>query len=81
MVGRTGNDFVQEHHVALPFFHSHRGVVQTFKPCRQRGQLVEMRREQRAAFVDVMQMFDRRPGDRQAVEGRGAAANLVEDHQ
>ena len=47
----------------------------------ERGQLVVVRREQRAAAVDLVQMLERRPGDRQAVEGRGAAADLVEDHK
>ena len=40
-----------------------------------------MRREERAAAIDVVQMLDRGPGDREAVEGRGAAADLVEDDQ
>src|SRR5437763_1593319 len=40
-----------------------------------------MCREQRAATVALMQMLDRGPGDRQAVEGRGAAADLVQNHQ
>jgi hypothetical protein len=47
----------------------------------ERGQLVEVGGEQRAAAVDLVQVLDRRPGDRQAVEGRGAAADLVEDDQ
>ena len=42
---------------------------------------MEMGGEQRAAFVDVMQMLDRGPGDRQPVEGGGAAADLVQDDQ
>ena len=37
--------------------------------------------EQGAAAIDVVQMLDRRPGDRQAVECRGAAADLVEDDE
>ena len=47
----------------------------------ERGQLVVMRGEQRAAAIVLVQMLDRRPGDRQPVEGRGAAADLVEDDQ
>ena len=70
---------MQEHDVALPFLHPHRGIVQAVEPRGQRRQLVEMRGEQRAAFVDFVQVLDRRPGNRQAVEGRGAAADLVED--
>ena len=45
----------------------------------ERGQLVVMRREQGAAAIDLVQMLERRPGDRQPVIGRGAAADLVED--
>ena len=47
----------------------------------ERGQLVIMRGEQRAAAVDLVQMLERRPGDREPVEGRGAAADLVEDDE
>ena len=37
--------------------------------------------EQGAAAVDLVQMLDHGPGDREAVEGRGAAADLVEDDE
>ena len=47
----------------------------------KRRELVEMRREQGAAAVFLVQMLDRRPGDREPVEGRGAAADLVEDDE
>ena len=40
-----------------------------------------MRGEQRARTVLLVQMFDRRPGDGEAVEGRGAAADLVENDE
>ncbi len=55
--------------------------MQAGKSCRQRGQLVEMGGEQRAATIDVVQMLDRRPGDRQPVEGGGAAPDLIQDDQ
>ena len=42
---------------------------------------MEVGREQGAAAVLLVQMLDRRPGDRQAVEGRGAAADLVENDE
>ena len=64
--------------------HSLTRIVWQARPARrggERGQLVVMGREQRAAAVDLVQMLDRGPGDRQPVEGRGAAADLVEDHQ
>ena len=51
------------------------------EPVAERGQLVIVRGEQAAAAIDLVQMLDRRPGDRETVEGRGAAADLVEDDQ
>src|SRR3546814_13085935 len=45
------------------------------------GQLVIMRREQAAAAIVLMDRLDHRPGDREAVVGRGAAPNLVEDDE
>ena len=40
-----------------------------------------MRREQRATTICFMQMLDRSPRDRQSVEGRGAAADFIENDQ
>ena len=37
--------------------------------------------EQGPAAVGLVQALDRRPGDREPVEGRGAAADLVEDDE
>ena len=72
---------MQEDDIALPFADAHGGVGQMRQLCGERGQLVVMRREEGARTVDLVQMFDRGPGDREAVIGRGAAADLVEDHQ
>ena len=48
----------------------------------ERGQLVVMRGEERAAAIlGIVQVLDHRPGDGEAVEGRGAAADLVEDDE
>ena len=47
----------------------------------ERRQLVIVGGEEGAAPVDLVEMLDRRPGDGEAVEGRGAAADLVEDDQ
>src|SRR5207245_1853169 len=43
------------------------------------GQLVVMGRKERAAAIDLVEMLECRPGDREAVEGRRTAADLVED--
>ena len=40
-----------------------------------------MRGEERPAAILRMEMLDHRPGDGEAVEGRGAAADLVEDDE
>ena len=80
-VGGAGHDFVQEHHVAVPFLHPHGGVVQPLELRGQRRHLVEMRGEQRAAAIALVQVLDGRPGDGEAVERRRAAADFVEDHQ
>ena len=47
----------------------------------ERGQLVIVGGEEGAAAVDLVEMLDRRPGDGEAVEGRRAAADLVEDDE
>jgi hypothetical protein len=80
-VGRPGRHLVQKHDIALPFLDSHRVAGERRQFRGERGQLVVMRRKQRAAAIDLVQMLERRPGDRQAVEGRGATADLVEDHK
>ena len=38
-----------------------------------------MRREQGAAFIGIMQVFDRRPGNREAIISRGATTNLIQN--
>ena len=80
-VGGARRHLVQEHDIALPFLDPHGMGRERRQPRGQRRQLVIMRGEQRAAAVDLVQMLDRRPGDREPVEGRGAAADLVEDDQ
>ena len=80
-VGGARRDLVQEDDVALPFLHPHGGIEQARQLAGERGQLVVMRREQRAATVHLVQVLDRRPGDREPVEGRGAAPDLVEDDE
>ena len=47
----------------------------------ERGHFVEMRGEQRAAAIALVQMLDRRPGYGEPVEGRGAAADFVQNDQ
>ena len=80
-VGGALGHLVQEHHVALPLLDPHGPADQVVELGGERGQLVEVGGEQRAAAVDLVQVLDHRPGDREAIEGRGAAADLVQDHE
>ena len=61
--------------------HPHRQVEQPRQRLGELRQFVEMRGEQRARAVDVVEMLDAGVGDREAVEGRRAAADLVEDDE
>ena len=80
-VGGAGADLVQKHDLALPLLDPHRVAGERRQFGGEGGQLVVMGREQGATAVDAVQMLERRPGDRQPVKGRGAAADLVEDHK
>ena len=81
LVGRPGDDLVQEHDLVLPLAHGHVEVLHAGKRFLQVGQLVVVRGEQRAAADVLVQVLDHRPGQRHAVVGARAAADLVEDHQ
>ena len=72
---------MHENDLALPFPHGHGGVAQPRKLFGKCRQLVVMGREQRAAAVGLVQVFDRGPGDGQAVIGRRATPDFVEDHK
>ena len=80
-VGGARYHLVQEHHVALPFLDPHGHVGEAIELAGKRRELVEVSCEQGAAAIGLMQVLDRRPGDRQPVESRGAAPDLVEDHE
>ena len=76
-----GDHLVQKDDVALPFLDPHGVAGERRELRRERRQLVVVGGEQGAAAIDLVQMLERRPGDREPVEGRGAAADLVEDDQ
>src|SRR5277367_5702100 len=78
-VGGAGADLVQKDDVAPPFLDPHRVAGERREFGGERGQFVIMRREEGAAAVDLVQVLEGGPGDRQSVEGRRAAADLVEN--
>ena len=53
----------KEHDVAVPFLHAHRRVEEARQLARQGRELVEMRREQCAAAVLLVQVLDHEVGD------------------
>ena len=80
-IGGACRHLVQEDHVALPLLDLHGVTRQGRNPRGQTGQLVVMGGEQRPAAVDLVQVLDTGPGDRQSVKGRRAAADLVQNDQ
>ena len=82
LAGRAGDDAAQEDDVALPLAHRDRAVVDARLAARQVGQLVVVGGEQhQRPRRGIVQVLGHRPGDRDAVEGAGAAADLVEHDQ
>ena len=79
--GRALRHFVQEDHSPLPFLHPHGVRLQPRQPIRQFRKFMEMCGENGTAADRRMQRLQHRPGDRQAVERRGAAADLVHHDQ
>src|SRR5690606_1481635 len=64
-----------------PFAHFHGDIGDAGERFGQRGQLMEVGGEQRTAARCLVQRFYGSPGNGEAVEGCGAAADLVEDDE
>ena len=80
-LGGTGAHTVAENHLPAPFAHLHGGQRQFRQFGSERRQFMEMRGEDSAAADAVMQSFQHRPGDGQAIPGGGAAPDLIQHHQ
>ena len=63
-VRATRHDFAQENDLLVPFADRDVEIANAFAFFRQFGQLVIMRREQRARFDFIVQKFRDAPGDR-----------------
>ena len=74
-------DLVQEHDLAAPLLDPQRVAGEARQLRRQGRQLVKVGGEQAAAAIDLVQMLDHRPGQRQPVIGGRTAADLVQDHE
>ena len=80
-VGGAGADLVQKDDVVLPLLDPHRVAGEQGELGGECRQLVVMRRKEGAAAVDLVQVLEGRPRDREAVEGRRTAPDLVQDDQ
>ena len=83
LVGPAGHYLVQEDHLVALFGHRHAVVANAWQTGGQVGQFVVMGREEGLAAQPgvVVDMFDDRACDGQAIIGAGAPADLVQDHQ
>ena len=81
LVGRAGDDLVEEHDLILPFLDGDVKVARHRELVVEIGQLVVVRGEERAAADLLVDVLDDAPGEREAVVGARAAADLVEDHE
>jgi hypothetical protein len=72
---------MKEHDGAVVLARADRDVAHVGRRLGELGQLVVVGREQRAAFPVVVQVLGDGPGDREAVVGARAAADLVEDDE
>ena len=83
LVRAAGHDFAQENHVLAVLHHGDAVVFHAGKAAFQLAQLMIMGSEQglRADFLFVQQVFHHGPRNGKAVEGAGAPADLVQDHQ
>ena len=80
-VGSPRANFVQKDHITFPLPDRDGGVGQAIQLVGKRGQFVIMCGEKCPAPVHVVQMFERRPSNRQAVIGRCATTDFVQNNQ
>ena len=80
-VGATRLEPVQEHDFLADLAHRDVEVANVLELLGELRQLVIMRRKDRLAPDAVVQALGDRPGDRDAIVGRCATADLIEQHQ
>ena len=81
LVGGAGDDFAEEDDVVVPFADCDVAISHTGAGAGEVGQFVVVGGEEGAAGGDVMKMLGHAPSDGEAVEGRGAPADFVEDDE
>jgi hypothetical protein len=81
LAGGAGLDVVHEHDVGARLDGAHVHIDRAVVLRREFGQLKVMRGKQREGLRLVVQVGSDAAGQRQAVKGRGAAADLVHQHE
>ena len=79
-IGPAGLDAVQEHNFSLPLAYRDVEVADALGSLGNAGEFVVVRGEERTGSTSEKRFGDC-PRQAQPVEGAGAAADLVEDHQ
>ena len=75
------NHLMQKHNVAGVIGDFHGEIDETRQSLRQLRQFMKMRGENRPRPIGFMQMLNRRPGDRETIEGRRAATDFIENDE
>src|SRR5438876_5084939 len=81
LVRAAADDLPQENDLVVPFPHRHIEITEASKPSGELGQFMVVRREQSFCSNLMVQVFNNRPCQAQAVEGAGAPANFVKNDQ
>ena len=81
LVGGAGDDFAEEDDFVVPFADRDIAVGHSGAGAGEVGEFVVMGGEEGAAGCDVVEVLGHAPGDGEPVEGRGAAADFVEDDE
>src|SRR5437870_1130516 len=79
LIGAARDDLAQKDDLIVPFAHGDVEIADATALLGELGQLVVMRREQRARFDSVVEKLGHAPRDREAVERRCSAADLIEN--
>src|ERR1700730_14621164 len=80
-VGAAGFDAAEEDDFVGSFFDADVDVFDGWQEFGEFGEFVIVGGEKGARAGVLLEMFDDGPGDGEAVEGGGAAANFVEEHE
>ena len=80
-ISRSGEDFAEEDDVFIPLAHGDVVVRDGFLRVCEGAELVVVGGKEGAAFDFIVQVLGDGPGDGEAIEGGGAAADFIENDE